>query len=217
MKSLKVYLVAIAALVMSAMPAAAQFRFGPRVGVDVNSMKLEKSVFNSDNRAGFTAGLTAEFTVPLIGIGFDLSAMYVHRANDISLGNGSVSNMLDVVTSKEFKSRDYIEIPVNLKYKLDLPVINKILVPYAFTGPSFSFLASKKAITAAYENKTFDWAWNVGLGLQFFSHLQVSASYGWGMNKTVKFIGNVSGADLPDTSAIDGKNKYWTITAAYLF
>ena len=57
-----------------------QFRIGPRVGVAVNDLHFNKSVFDGDNRAGFTAGVMTEFTVPVIGLGFDLSAMYVRRS-----------------------------------------------------------------------------------------------------------------------------------------
>ena len=55
-------------------------------------------------------------------------------------------------------------------------------------------------------------AWNFGAGVQLFNHLQVGASYGIGLNKTVEFTGVAS-----NTKPIEGKNNYWTITAAWLF
>ena len=45
MKNLKVLLLAVVAVAFSALPAAAQFRIGPRVGVEVNSMRLNNSIF----------------------------------------------------------------------------------------------------------------------------------------------------------------------------
>ena len=66
--------------------------------------------------------------------------------------------------SGRLRNRDYIEIPLNFKYKLGLPVVGKIITPYVFTGPSVAFLTSKKAITEAYKNKSVDVAWNFGLG-----------------------------------------------------
>ena len=209
MKSIKTLLLALAIVI--AIPASAQFRWGVRLGTEVNSMRLDKSVFNNENRAGFTGGLMCEFTVPIIGVGFDLSAMYVHRVSNSTVTTSNADDAA-LVESSRFKNRYYIEIPLNLKYKLSLPVVSKILVPYVTTGPSFSVLTSKRAITEAYKNKALDVAWNFGLGLQFFNHLQVSASYGIGLNKTVEFIG-VTNATAP----IEGKNNYWTITAAWLF
>ena len=172
MKSIKTLLLALAIVI--AIPASAQFRWGVRLGTEVNSMRLDKSVFNNENRAGFTGGLMCEFTVPIIGVGFDLSAMYVHRVSNSTVTTSNADDAA-LVESSRFKNRDYIEIPLNLKYKLSLPVVSKILVPYVTTGPSFSVLTSKRAITEAYKNKALDVAWNFGLGLQFFNHLQVSA------------------------------------------
>lgn len=208
MKSIKTILLALVVLV--AVPASAQFRFGVRLGTEVSSMRLDKTVFDNDNRAGFTGGVMCEFTVPIIGLGFDLSAMYVHRVSNSSVKTDNADD-LALVNSSRFKNRDYIEIPLNLKYKLSLPLVSKILVPYITTGPSVSFLTSKRAITEAYKNKSVDVAWNVGLGLQFFNHLQVSASYGFGLNKTIERVSSIT------TSPIDGKNNYWTVTAAWLF
>lgn len=211
MKSIKVILLVLACIIT--IPASAQFRWGPRLGTEVNSMRFDKTVFDNENRAGFTGGLMCEFTVPVINLGFDLSVMYVHRVSQSNVTNtGANADNDALVSSSRFKNRDYIEIPLNLKYKLGLPVVGKIVTPYVFTGPSFSVLTSKRAITEAYKNKTLDVAWNFGLGVQLFNHLQVGASYGIGLNKTVEFIGVAS-----NTKPIEGKNNYWTITAAWLF
>ncbi len=205
MKAVKVLFIALVASLAAAIPAAAQFHIGPRIGTEINRFSMSKSDFKSDNRAGFTAGIQTEFTVPIVGIGFDLSAMYVHRVSDGESIKGLFTD------AKNFKSKDYIEIPLNLKYKLGLPVIGKVFTPYVFTGPSFAFLVSKSAISEAYKNKTVDIAWNFGLGVQLFSHLQIGASYGLGLTKIVEKVSNFEGAP------IDGKNKYWTVTAAWLF
>lgn len=215
MKKIKALLL-IVAVALAALPATAQFRAGIRLGTEVNSMRLDKSVFDNNNRAGFTGGVMCEFTVPIINLGFDLSVMYVHRVSSSTLqprdGGTGDGNAADLVNSSNFKKRDYIEIPLNLKYKFGLPVIGKVFTPYVFTGPSFSILASKKDINAAYKNKSFDVAWNFGLGIQLINHLQVSASYGIGLNKTIEVI-NPS----LNTTPIEGKNNYWTVTAAWLF
>ncbi|MDE6928848.1 MAG: hypothetical protein K2P06_09005, partial [Muribaculaceae bacterium] len=97
-------------------------------------------------------------------------------------------------------------------YKLGLPVIGKIFTPYVFTGPSFAFLTSKQAISDAIQNKKVDIAWNFGLGIQLIQHLQIGASYGVGLTKTVEKVSGWTG-----TEPIDGKNNYWTVTAAWLF
>ena len=210
MKKIKALLL-IVAVALAALPATAQFRAGIRLGTEVNSMRLDKSVFENNNRAGFTGGVMCEFTVPIINLGFDLSVMYVHRVSSSSV-KGNNANDEALLNSSRFKNRDYIEIPLNLKYKFGLPVIGKVFTPYVFTGPSFSILASKKDINDAYKNKSFNVAWNFGLGIQLINHLQVSASYGIGLNKTIEVLH----APL-NATPIEGKNNYWTVTAAWLF
>lgn len=199
-----VVMVAVAAIV-AAVPSQAQFKFGLKAGAAINSLKFSnseelKSSFSKDNRAGFVGGAMIEFTVPVIGIGFDLSALYVHRETK------SVDEDFDNI------KRDYIDIPINLKYKLSIPVINKVVKPFVTTGPSFAFLTSKKAIEDAYKNKSVDIAWNFGFGLELLSHVQVAASYGLGLTNTLKAVGVTDNSEK-----INGKNRYWTVTAAYLF
>lgn len=204
MRSLKLTILSVIVAFIGVLPATAQFKVGPRIGVNVNELHFDESVFDSENRAGFTGGIMAEFTVPIIGVGLDASVMYVRRdARFIS----------DIFEKKAANShRDYIAIPVNLKYKLSLPAIQKIVAPFITTGPEFAFLTSRRAINDALKNKKTDISWNFGIGVELASHLQIAASYGLGLNKVVDFT--VPGVNTVD---IKGKNRYWTITAAWLF
>ena len=188
------------------MPAMAQFRFGVRAGLNVNSLHFNKEIFDENNRAGFTGGVMAEFTVPIIGVGADLGVMYVRRNSQF------MQTLADKTTEVQNLNSDYIEIPLNIKYKIGIPAISSILKPDIFTGPSFAFLTSKKHIENFVHDKTCDIAWNFGLGLEFFNHLQVGASYGLGMTKAFQAV-NLAG----DAAGIEGKNRYWTVTAAWLF
>lgn len=179
----------LAAIMVVAMvvPASAQFRFGPKVGMTVSELHFNESTFNTGNRTGFTGGLMAEFTVPIIGIGFDASAMYARHS------------------SKGF-NRDYVTVPVNLKYKFGLPVVGKIITPFLTTGPGFSFLVND---LKGAKNVNIDW--NFGLGVTLINHVQIAASYGFGISKAAKLAG------VDSAKAIEGKDRCWTITAAYLF
>jgi hypothetical protein len=200
---------AILLVAATAVPAAAQFRFGPKVGVAINSMSFNKdAILSSDNRCGFTAGLMADFTVPLIGVGADLSVMYVHRSTEV-LSESEDANVTDpAVTTMGY---DYISIPLHLKYTLSLPIAGNVIAPYIFTGPNFAFRCSKEIISD-YSSKKYDIGWDLGIGVQLFSHLQVGAGYTWGMTKTLNYLG--AGAEGAD---INGKTNGWTVTAAYLF
>ena len=55
-------------------------------------------------------------------------------------------------------------------------------------------------------------AWNVGVGLQFFSKLQIGASYAFGLSNAI-----TSKVGITSDGSVEGKNRYWTVTAAWLF
>jgi len=199
--------VAVAFVAAFGLSASAQFSFGLKAGVAVSDLKFSEDVLEADNRAGFTGGVMAEFMIPMTNIGLDASLMYVRRNSEfgVEYSNGE----------KVEGHRDYIEVPVNLKWKIGVPVIASIVKPYVFTGPSFAFLTSKKDIENVWKNKSVDVSWNVGFGVELMSKLQVGASYGFGITKAVE-IATSDGAGVQGVN-IDGKNRYWTITAAYLF
>lgn len=196
MKSLKKAILVIVAAMACVVPASAQFRFGLKAGAAVSSLKLNSDLLNSDNRAGFTGGVMVEFTVPVLNIGMDASVLYAGRSIEVENATGEITK----------DTRNYIDIPVNFKWKLGLPIVGKVISPFLTTGPDFSFLCSSQNFKGAW-NRKFDVAWNVGLGLELFRHAQVAASYGFGITNSV------SG----DNALYKGKNRVWTVTLAYLF
>lgn len=181
--------------------ANAQVRFGLKAGVNVNSFHLNNPVqsITKDNSCGYTLGLMTEFQVPIVGLCFDVSAMYTRMNSDV-----------DVTDAKTDFGKNFLEIPVNIKYKFQFPVISRVFTPYLFTGPSFAMKLDKAPKDASvYTNKGWQTAWNVGLGFELVHHLQLGASYGIGINNIAKHWVN--------TSNTKAKNNYWTVTAAYLF
>lgn len=75
MKKLFSTLMVIACLAL-AIPAQAQIKFGVKGGLNVSKLHFSEETFKSDNRTGFFIGPTAEFTLPLLGLGIDASALY---------------------------------------------------------------------------------------------------------------------------------------------
>ena len=191
MKTFKKLLVTLLIAVMGIGIADAQFRFGIKAGVNVNHLSFKDNpIKDGNNRAGWTAGIMGEFQVPIIGICVDASLMYARL-------NAAEDN------------KNFLMVPLNLKYKLSLPIVGKIIAPYIFTGPSFDFKLDKNAANAIFKTKTFQAVWNVGLGLELVRHLQIGASYGFGINNIAEKVANANTINL--------HNNYWTISAAYLF
>ena len=219
MKKLKITLVMALVAICGCFQANAgsPFRFGVKAVLNVDKVSFNKDkwedTFNEGNRCGFTAGLTTEFTVPVIGIGMDLSLMYSRMNCEVPyIGEDGL-----VATDKA--SKNFLEIPLNLKYKLALPAISRIVIPYVFTGPNLALkLGGKK--DGYLSTKTAQWGWNLGLGVELIKHLQIGAGYTFGINNIVKFtdktIGLPAGVPKPE-DGVKVKNNYWTVTAAWMF
>lgn len=228
----KVLLAVCVALMGVGVSNAKPINFGVKAGLNVNKVSFNKDFASSlKNSCGWTAGVMAEFTVPVIGIGADVSLMYARMNNSTevaydqsfagtvgSLLSSTLANAGQASDPSDLYGKDFLEIPINIKYKLSLPVVGKIVKPYVFTGPNFAFRLGKsfKDNLNNLESRTCQVAWNVGLGVELFSHLQVGASYGFGMNNVVKTINKFTDTSVTPVD-IKAKNNYWTVTAGYVF
>lgn len=200
---------AICCLSVQSVSALSPFRFGIKAGATINKMKFNEDAFSSDNRSGFTGGVTIQFVAPVINLGFDASLMYTHRSSRVYYyDDQSVGDNIPAVTV----GNDYLEIPVNLRYNIGLPVIGKFVTPFLTTGPDFSFLLSKQNVKDAWNNKSFDFAWNFGFGVKILNKVELAASYGLGIKDSASGDSSLYGAN-----PVDGKNRFWAITAAWLF
>ena len=207
MNCIKKIMLALMVAIVGISSANAQFRFGIKAGMNINKIHFSDVNKNlqPDNSCGWNAGVMAEFTVPIVGLCFDASLLYSRMNNAISDDVDGAAK--DVTDSDMTYGKNFLEIPLNIKYKFQIPVVASIIKPYLFTGPSFAFKLDKSIM-----DKTFQAAWNVGVGLELFRHLQIAGSYGFGMNNVAKELFNEANVET-----LKAKNNYWTISAAYLF
>lgn len=207
MNCIKKIMLALMVAIVGISSANAQFRFGIKAGMNINKIHFSDVNKNlqPDNSCGWNAGVMAEFTVPIVGLCFDASLLYSRMNNAISDDVDGAAK--DVTDSDMTYGKNFLEIPINIKYKFQIPVVASIIKPYLFTGPSFAFKLDK-----SFMDKTFQAAWNVGVGLELFRHLQIAGSYGFGMNNVAKEVFNEANVET-----LKAKNNYWTISAAYLF
>ena len=106
-----------------------------------------------------------------------------------------------------------MDVPVNLKWKLGLPVMKV----YLAAGPYVGFRVGGNKIwelpgsmVDQVKTKSFSAGLNFGAGVELISHLQVGLNYGLGLTN------NYSMESLSLTKS-DGKNRGWSVTAAILF
>ena len=197
-KNILLAIMVLAAL--ACLPAGAQVRFGVRGGITLGELRFDRDIINSDNRVGYTGGLLLDLNIPVVGLGAEVSAMYTHHNDRYRLSD-------DYQTFK----RHYIDIPVYARYRLSLSRIGHVFAPYIFTGPCFSVLFSENA-PSTYKNSKTVLSWDVGAGADLFQHLRLSVTYGLGISKAMDYIDREYTGDK-----VHGKDKHWTLSAAWLF
>lgn len=190
----------VALMAVWAMPAKAQLKFGIKGGVNVSSVHFSNfsKNFGSENVTGFHIGPMLEAVMPVFGVGVDAAILYSQK------GVG--------VGSEEIKT-DYIDVPVNLKWKFGLPILKGYLSagPYVgFRVGGDKFWEIPGAIGEQWKTETFSAGLNFGVGIELISHLQVGFNYGLGLTDNYKL-------ETRNDSYKDGKNRGWAITAALLF
>lgn len=204
MKTIKRFIAVAIALFALVSTASAQISFGIKAGANIGDLRFEDKDYEGSTTAGFAAGLMLEYMFPTTSVGVDASLMYSHiNTKFVETSYSYYVNMVDV-------GMDYIDLPINFKWKIGLPVARNIVTPYLYTGPCFSFLAGGKDLTTQIRKNTVDVDWNVGVGVQLFNKVQVGASYGWGLNNVMRKY-HTSWTD------IESKKDTWRISATYIF
>lgn len=184
----KISFLVITVLALMAVPSQAQFKWGLKAGMNVSNISTDAKS-NIDSYTGFQVGPITEFTVPLLGLGFDAALLYSQRGFKVADQTTRLS---------------YMEVPVNLKYKF--MVVPILLGAYATAGPYLSYRLSGS--NAADSWKDYQSGLNFGFGVDIVSKLQIGANYQLGLTKDY-----LDAANKKESA----KNSTWTISAAYFF
>jgi len=199
MKKFLTVVVLFAAL-MTAVPAKAEVKFGLKGGLNLTNMSINAHGWDKSNQAGFFIGPTVKFTLPIVGLGFDASALYDQR-------KGKFED-LDI-------KQQSIQIPINVRYGFGLGSTASI---YLFAGPQFGFNVGSKTVENILDGtwtfKGSNVSANVGLGVMLLSHLQISANYNFALSKS----GELETAGILSQSFKENaKMNAWQIAVAYYF
>ena len=211
----KIFTAAIVAATMlfSTSSAQAQVKFGLKGGLNVTNMSLNSEVFDADNQTGFFIGPTVKFTLPIVGLGIDASALYDQRDAKITVEDNGAS-----VESK-IKNQS-INIPINLRYGVGLGSTASV---YLFAGPQFGFNVGDKNQSlfkdmGEWRLKSSTFSVNVGLGAMLLSHLQISANYNIACGKTGETTVSSALGELAQSAAKKrGRANACQIGLAYYF
>lgn len=183
----------------------AQVHIGVKGGMNLTTISFNGNLSDnlcSKNQSGFFLGPTVKCSVPLVGLGVDVSALYNQTQLKID-----ETQIID----------ETVSVPLNLRYK-PLPVIPV----FFFAGPQLDFNLGKNS----YEmNEGFfdidnynvkDTRFSVNLGAGFTTtHLQLSINYNMVCGRTGEL--SISQAADAAYNTIVGRQKTntWQLSAAF--
>ena len=183
----------MAAALLLATPAQAQFSWGIKGGVNLGNNDLaaltnKKSALDMGNYTGFFIGPKAEVRIPIIGLGVEAAALYAQKG-------------MALTDNETFKQNSF-QIPLNLKYSFGLGNVANVFIA---AGPEFGFNVGET--TMVVDNFKFDEAGtitsgeasayivekstlsiNIGLGATLLKHFQAAINYNMPWGKTGEFV-----------------------------
>lgn len=195
----------------ASMPAAAQFNFGVKGGVNLSerpTLNIEEFKSNIKGSTGWYVGPTAKFIIPVVGLGFEANVLYSQTNIEIEGRNMQAQS---------------IDVPLYLRYELSFPVVNNYIEPFIAVGPQFGWNIGEKSITleniadlasCEYNIKDSNISLNFGLGFILFNHLQIHGNYNLALGKTADITGTVLNLRKEITEL---KTNTWQVSLAYIF
>ncbi len=196
----------------TAAPAAAQFNWGIKAGVNIaekpSNLSDLKSAAKGD--AGWYIGPMAKVTLPIVGLGLEANLLYSQTNSEVG---------------GETIKRKCIDLPVYLRYELSLPVVNKFLEPFIAVGPQWSWNIGDKnfvvdaidgAYLADYTLRSSNLSLNLGLGAVILDHFQIHANYNLALGSTSDYRNEIDGA-VNLYKSVKSKTNVWQVSVAYIF
>ena len=180
-----------------AMPSKAQFSWGIQAGLNMTNISTEDGAASVNSRTGFFVGPTVKFTLPIVGLGIDASALYDQREGK---------------AGDETLKAQSLQIPINVRYGFGLGSIAEV---FAFAGPQFGFKLSgdKNYGVADWTLKSSTFSANIGIGATVLSKLQAKLNYNIALGTTGEF----ESVNKTIQQVADAKFNAWQVSLAYFF
>ena len=201
------------ACLFTVIPGTAQIDFGVKAGVNFTEKPSRISEVRNWH-TGWHAGPIVKAIIPSIGFGLEANALYSQSGMNFE---------------NEAYNRNSIEIPLFLRYELQLPKVKKFITPFFAVGPQWGYAFGEKEfgnvrkkedikeITDKYFRfeESF-WSINVGLGLILLKHVQLHINYNIALGQTSEYYSKEN-SFIDKIDYIKSQSNIWQLSIAYLF
>ena len=179
--------------------ASAQLRYGFRFGGDIATASLKNAeTWSLRNRSGFSGGLVLEYQFPTCGFAPDIALLYARHNTRLQV---SGSNPVSF-------GRNFIDIPLHLKYKFWLRSFSRTMGPMLYTGPTLSIRLDHNNTTPLRTHR-LQGGWEAGIGFDVINFIQLTAGYRFALGNSI-----ASSPLYPDATL---HPSGWNISATLLF
>lgn len=184
-----------------AMPSKAQLSWGIQAGLNMSNVSVKDAPSSVNSRTGFFVGPTIKFSLPIVGLGIDASALYDQREV-----KAEVAGQTETIKSQS------IQVPINLRYGFGLGSMAEI---FAFAGPQFGFKlgGDKNYGVGDWTLKSSNFSANIGIGATILSKLQAKLNYNIALGTTGEF----ESVSSTVKQVADAKFNAWQVSLAYFF
>lgn len=168
-------LLIIMIILLPSIHSSAQLRYGLRLGGDFASQSLGNAPgLSLKNGSGFSGGLLLEYQMENNGFAPDIAVLYTRYS----------SKLIDEVSGPAKLGRNFIEVPLHLKYKFFLSATNNLVAPMIYTGPSLLFRLGK-GNPEQLSTRAVQPGWDLGIGFDIINFIQLSAGYRFGLGNAI--------------------------------
>lgn len=172
--------------------ASSFFKVGVKGGIDFISMSRFELGYISESvssHTGFTAGIAFSFDLPVRGMTIQPELNYVSKGA-MYRGKTSGGSRQDM----QFRT-DFIEVPVNLQWGLDLILFR----PYLMVSPYIGYAVHKEPGTLDWDSiNRFEYGVGIGGGIDFW-RIQLQVKYNWNIGQLARSI--------PDDGFVPGQSE----------
>lgn len=214
MKNNIIYLLSVLLICTSALQAQLGIKAGVNMANEIKSFSQEdiRNGFRSSNLTGFQLGLTYQAMPENSGLGVEIGALLSQKGSVFSVDSTNLVNTI----KQGYKELNYLEVPLNLRYRISLGFLGV----YGTAGIYGGYALNGKTVDEITNTSTdgtyptfvdhIDYGYNLGAGVELFSKIQLGATWSQGLKNTANTYFNLP---VPTKSM----NRVFTVNLVYMF